>query len=211
MKGPTNVKFGQALSARADVIPKSLVRALSTLQDDMQPFDTSVAQDVIRTELKTIRTWKPLVVAENGTTSEGEPIVMTSTDLEELVQSLTAEPVAAASLRQVYSAYLPIRSGQSPQKVAIKVNRPGIDKLVEQDAALLQSTVSILESIHAIPYFQEGQERCIEAELIEAVDEFMSRILELDYQDEARNIARFFRLYSHRRVQREKQKVRIVI
>ena len=49
--GATYVKFGQALAARPDVVPRSLALALSTLQDSMQPFDTPMAKKIIENEL----------------------------------------------------------------------------------------------------------------------------------------------------------------
>jgi predicted unusual protein kinase regulating ubiquinone biosynthesis (AarF/ABC1/UbiB family) len=208
--GPTYVKFGQALSARPDVIPRPLANALSTLQDSMQPFDTNVARAILRRELLS-----------------SSSIRMTDAELVELVQSLSPEPVAAASIGQVYSAYLPASlssSSSSPssssgsrdgiilqrQKVAIKVKRPGIREIVQQDAALLRSTVSFLESLPSIPslWSSDGtriqNRRLIATELVQAVDEFMSRIFEeLDYQKEAKNIALFASLYSHRRHQQQ--------
>jgi predicted unusual protein kinase regulating ubiquinone biosynthesis (AarF/ABC1/UbiB family) len=220
--GPTYVKFGQALSARPDVIPRPLANALSTLQDSMQPFDTNVARAILRSELSEL--------GGGGGGGEGDSasssiIRMTHAELEELVQSLSPEPVAAASIGQVYSAYLPASlssSSSSPtsstssggiipqrQKVAIKVKRPGIREIVQQDAALLRSTVSFLESLPSIPQFwsggkQQQQSRLIATELVQAVDEFMSRIFEeLDYQKEAKNLALFASLYSHRRHQQK--------
>lgn len=169
--GPTYVKFGQALSARPDIVPRSLATALSKLQDEMQPFENALAKDIIRKELAA----KPLV--------------------QDLLDSLSDTPVSAASIGQVYSAYL------GSQKVAIKVQRPGIRDLVQQDATLLLTMVKLIESIPAIPKIQQpGKDRLISTDLSGAVEEFMSRITEeLDYRNEANNIQKFASLYSHRR------------
>jgi len=105
MMGPTYVKFGQALGSRPDVVPPSLARALSTLQDDMKPFDGETAKDIV---------WREL---------HGRDITMG--DLESLMANLT-QPVAAASIGQVYRAHL---SGVGD--VAVKVQRPGVRRLVE--------------------------------------------------------------------------------
>ena len=173
--GPTYVKFGQALASRPDVVPRTLAQALSTLQDSMQPFDTRIAKDIIRNELK------------SSFSNEN--------DLQFFVSSLSDTPVAAASIGQVYSGRLP-----NGQKVAIKVQRPGIQEIVDQDANLLRTIVQWIESIPAIPSFQKDQEKLVETDLSGAVEEFMSRIIEeLDYRNEARNIELFYELYSHRR------------
>ncbi|KAL3934968.1 MAG: hypothetical protein SGBAC_009421 [Bacillariaceae sp.] len=175
--GPTYVKFGQALAARPDIIPSSLATSLRTLQDSMQPFDTTIAKEIIQRELH----------AGNSSAAED--------DIQALVSSLSEHPVAAASIGQVYSGHL-----ANGQKVAIKVQRPGIAEIVQQDASLLQTIVQMVEPIPALPGFQKNQERLVETNLKGAVDEFMSRIVEeLDYNNEAKNIQRFHELYSHRR------------
>jgi predicted unusual protein kinase regulating ubiquinone biosynthesis (AarF/ABC1/UbiB family) len=49
--GPTFVKLGQILSSRADLLPPQYLRALSRLQDDVEPFPYAKVEDTIRTEL----------------------------------------------------------------------------------------------------------------------------------------------------------------
>ena len=48
--GPTFVKLGQMLSMRPDVVPDDVLRELRTLQDDVPPFDTGEAMEIIRQE-----------------------------------------------------------------------------------------------------------------------------------------------------------------
>lgn len=177
--GPTYVKFGQALASRPDVIPKSLADGLSTLQDDMQPFDTNVAKDIIRAELNT---------------------TLGASTLDAFVNSLTEEPIAAASVGQVYKGYL---NGTMP--VAVKVQRPGIRTVVERDAALLKSVATWIESLQA-----PTGGRLVATQLVDAVEEFMSRIFEeLDYRNEAANAATFASLYSYKRGTCENIKVAV--
>ena len=114
--GPTYVKFGQALGSRPDVIPKALAEALSKLQDDMKPFDSQLAKEIVRRELYQ-RT------STHTDSSQGSRIC--AKDLECLLSNLTS-PVAAASIGQVYKAYLP-EFGE----VAVKVQRPGIREVVQ--------------------------------------------------------------------------------
>src|SRR5512135_2773793 len=49
--GPTFIKFGQALSTRADLLPADLVAELSKLQDEVPPLDAGQAEVAIEREL----------------------------------------------------------------------------------------------------------------------------------------------------------------
>ena len=193
--GPTYVKFGQALGSRPDVVPPSLAVALSTLQDDMAPFSSVEAIDIVTSE------WMALNHSEE--------------DINALVSSFSELPVAAASIGQVYEAYLPssAQSGQPPIRVAVKVQRPGVRQVVEQDSKMLLAIAEFLDSIPAfsflpssssptsstlpLPSKSKPAQRLINTQLVPAVREFMSRILEeLDYRNEANNIVTFATLYS---------------
>lgn len=174
--GPTYVKFGQALASRPDVIPKTLASALTILQDDMLPFDTNTAKDIIREEL-------------TRANIDGDSI-------EQLVCSLSDYPVAAASVGQVYKGTL-----DGFGEVAVKVQRPGIRMLVEKDSTLLKAIANFVESIPTIPGFSFNQHekstRLINTEVASAVDEFMSRVFEeLNYVNEANNAKMFADLYA---------------
>ena len=174
--GPTYSKFAQAASSRTDLLPQSLSSALATLQDQMEPFDSAEAKMLIR---------KELLRSDRNCREE---------DVLSLIDSLSETPVAAASIGQVYKGVL------RGEEVAVKVKRQGIKDVVEQDAALLLQFARLIESIPALPVIQKDQSRLVETELVLAVEEFMSRILEeLDYENEASNIELFFDLYSHNR------------
>ena len=102
--GATYVKFGQALAARPDVVPRSLALALSTLQDSMQPFDTPMAKKIIENEL---------LSADINTLSRDS--------IQSLIESLSETPVAAASIGQVYSGMW------KGKKVAIVISGGNVD------------------------------------------------------------------------------------
>ena len=160
--GPTFVKFGQALSSRSDIIGVDLARALSSLQDNMDIFDTSVAKKIIKHDLAHVEK---------------------SGKVNELISSMADTPVAAASIGQVYRAFLTDYGA-----VAIKVKRPGIVDVVESDAQLLRFCARIAEGL---PF------GIIKTELVNGVNEFMTRLFEeLDYERERNNAMRFADLYS---------------
>jgi len=82
--GPTFIKFGQAISTRADLLPADLVSELARLQDAVPPLPPGVAEATLEREL-------------------GAP-------LSDLFGTFEAEPIAAASIAQVHRARL--RSGE---------------------------------------------------------------------------------------------------
>lgn len=93
---------------------------------------------------------------------------------DELFVEIDATPVAAASLGQVYYAVL--RDGRS---VAIKVQRPRIDEIVDIDLRALSWAVRIIKNYPQIKRRAD----------LEALFQEFQRVLyqELDYTQEARN------------------------
>jgi len=198
--GPTYVKFGQALGSRPDVVPPSLAEALSALQDDMKPFDGETARQIVWRELKdrVIRDDTTTVSSTACEKSTSDNITMK--DLIHLMSNLTDVPIAAASIGQVYKAHLPGKGD-----VAVKVQRPGVRRLVESDTELLLTVARFLESLPGLPSPNSAnydpknsrRTRLINTRLVSATQEFMSRIFEeLDYRNEARNCIKFASLYS---------------
>ena len=94
--------------------------------------------------------------------------------------------VAAASLANVYKSTLP-----SGEAVAVKVQRPDVRLQVAADAVLLRSGAAAVESLRNL-----RGERLVKAAVVDAVDEFMSRLFEeMDFENEARNLGKFSELY----------------
>ena len=93
--------------------------------------------------------------------------------LEEIFDYINTEAIAAGSIAQTYRATL--RSGQD---VAIKVQRPGIDRIIEQDIGLLKT----LGELVALTDFGENYD------IVSLANEFGAALRdELDFTKEARH------------------------
>jgi ubiquinone biosynthesis protein len=155
--GPTFVKFGQLLSTRPDIVPPDIIAELRHLQDDATPFPFEQAQQAIEEEL--------------GNT------------LARLFVEFDPEPVAAASIGQVYRATLP-----NGKVAAVKVQRPVAQRQIEADLALLDQAARLVkERVHALDFI----------DVPSLVDEFGRQLRhELDYRLEARNAETFRRNFA---------------
>ena len=104
--GPTFIKFGQALSSRADMIPTDYIEALNTLQDLVPPLPFEKMRAVLCEEL--------------------------GRDINELYAELDPNPIASASIGQVYAARM-----WGGDEVVVKIVRPDAERLIEQDLEIL--------------------------------------------------------------------------
>ena len=151
--GPTFIKAGQMMSVRPDVLPQSTLDELTKLQDGVIPFDTETAVRQIEAEL-------------------GGP-------LGQFFTSISEEPVAAASLAQVYLATL---NDGKDTKVAVKVQRPQVLSTVSKDLYVLRRAAEVFNDL--IRRFAPQQRTDYVALLNEWAIGFYT---ELDFQNEARN------------------------
>jgi predicted unusual protein kinase regulating ubiquinone biosynthesis (AarF/ABC1/UbiB family) len=88
--------------------------------------------------------------------------------LESVYSEITAAPIAAASLGQVYKA----RLRSTGEEVAVKVQRPGIEEAVGLDFYLVRILASFVDSYVDI----------ITSSVVGLLDEFASRVYqELNY------------------------------
>ncbi|XP_008220623.1 PREDICTED: uncharacterized protein slr1919 [Prunus mume] len=155
--GPFYIKLGQALSTRPDILPTVYCQELVKLQDQIPPFPTRVAIKSIESQL-------------------GGPI-------SQLFADISPEPVAAASLGQVYKAHL-----HSGELVAVKVQRPGMSLALTLDALLFHMIGGQLKR------FAKARK-----DLLVAVNEMVRHMFdEIDYIREAKNADRFASLYASR-------------
>ena len=151
--GPTFIKIGQALGTRADLLPLPYVKELALLQDQVPAFSTAEAFARIESEL-------------------GRP-------LHEAYVEIDSEPIASASLGQVYRARL-----ASGDEVAVKVQRTALAETISIDVAILYRLVKLTNR-----FFPKANEN---ADWEGMLHEFYSTVFEeLDYVKEGRNADRF--------------------
>ncbi|ACC83033.1 ABC1 kinase family protein [Nostoc punctiforme] len=155
--GPAYIKIGQALSTRPDLVPTVYLEELTKLQDQLPPFPNELAYQFIQEEL-------------------GAPP-------EEVYAELSAQPIAAASLGQVYKGKL-----KSGEEVAVKVQRPDLRERITIDLYILRNIAA---------WVQKTVKR-VRSDLVGILDELGDRIFEeMDYIHEGENAERFFELYGH--------------
>ncbi|AVT13554.1 ubiquinone biosynthesis regulatory protein kinase UbiB [Paracidovorax avenae] len=120
--GPIFVKFGQVLSTRRDLLPPDIANELALLQDRVPPFDPDVAVATIERAFR-----RPV----------GEVFV-----------SFERVPVASASIAQVHFAVVRDRHGVE-REVAVKVLRPGMLPVIDNDLGLMRAMAGWVESLSA--------------------------------------------------------------
>ena len=149
--GPTFVKFGQAFSQREDLLPKELTIELQKLQDNVLLEGFDIAE----------------VLEENL----GE-------NYKDYFSEISNEPLASASIAQVYQATL-----VSGEKVVLKIKRPKIDQIIKGDLLLMKDLVNVLTK-----YFEFSENLNLE----QAINTFEKSLLsELSFVTERESIERF--------------------
>ncbi|MEN9568709.1 MAG: hypothetical protein RLZZ69_3905, partial [Cyanobacteriota bacterium] len=155
--GPAYIKIGQALSTRPDVVPPTYLEELTTLQDKIPSFPNEVAFRFIEEELGA----RP----------------------EEIYTDLSAQPIAAASLGQVYKGRL-----KTGEEVAVKVQRPGLNSRISLDIYIMRLLAG----------FVQDNVKQVRSNLRAIIDELAERIFEeTNYNQEGRNADKFREFYGY--------------
>ena len=115
--GTTFIKLGQFLATRPDIIGNKLANDLEKLQDKLPPFDFEEAKRILRKEV-------------------GEDQFVKIIDI--------SEPIAAASIAQVHLAKIKIDNKE--RDVAIKILRPNIEKIFNEELDALMLFAYIIEN-----------------------------------------------------------------
>ncbi|MFB8145544.1 ABC1 kinase family protein [Microbacterium sp. NPDC056003] len=157
--GGLMIKVGQFMSSRLDVLPPEITKELEGLQDEVPPVDFAAIRALAEAEL-------------------GAP-------LESVFASVDPVPVAAASLGQAHRGRLSPADAADAGfvDVVVKVQRPGIEKIVDVDLAALRRVAGWLDRVKVV---------AAHVDLPVLIEEFAATSLEeIDYFHESRNAARF--------------------
>lgn len=150
--GPTFIKVGQALSTRPDLVRKDFLEELIKLQDQLPPFENAIAFSIIEREL--------------------------GCSIKEAYRQLSPNPVAAASLGQVYRGLL-----HTGEEVAVKVQRPNLLPIIQLDLYLMRWAAGWLSPLLPLNLGHD---------LTLIVDEFGIKLFEeIDYCNEGKNAEKF--------------------
>ncbi|MGI8410863.1 MAG: ABC1 kinase family protein [Pyrinomonadaceae bacterium] len=150
--GPTFIKIGQSMGTRADLLPLPFVTALGELQDNVPPFPNEIAFARIEKDL--------------------------GRKLSDVYSEFDIEPIAAASLGQVYRARL-----FTGEEVAVKVQRPNLDATITGDIGILRSVAKFAER------FPQLNENADWSGMLREFDVTIHE--EMDYVAEGNNAERF--------------------
>ncbi len=157
--GGLMIKVGQFLSARLDVLPPEITAELAGLQDEVPPVGFAALRALAEAEL-------------------GVP-------LERAYAWVDERPVAAASLGQVHRARLHAAQAGDVgfDEVVLKVQRPGIEQIVDIDLAALRRVAGWLSRVRVVSDHVDAPA---------LVEEFAQTSLrEIDYLHEAAGAERF--------------------
>ncbi|MCU4117926.1 AarF/UbiB family protein [Variovorax sp. N23] len=146
--GPTFVKLGQMLATRADLLPPEWTRELERLHAGVTPVPWDEIAPQVEEDL-------------------GAPVAT-------VFPGFVAEPIAAASMAQVYRAALP-----DGRMVVLKVRRPGLRRRIDADLRLLDQLVAMASE--RWPELGRYRPSDVMANLAAALRE------ELDFTQEGRN------------------------
>ena len=116
--GTTFIKLGQFLATRPDIIGEDVAKELEKLQDKLPAFNLNEAKSTLEKELE-----------------------------KENFEQITniSEPIAAASIAQVHFAEINV-SGQK-KYVAIKILRPDIERIFNEELDALMLLAYIIQSV----------------------------------------------------------------
>ena len=149
--GPAYVKFGQMLSNRNDILPEEMISELQKLQDKVEIQEVDIRKKLAE-ELNIIP--------------------------EEYFQSIDEEPMASASIGQVFRAVL-----KNGEKVVLKVRRDNIDNVVETDLIIMKDMAKFLEK------YDVNAKNMNLLYIVESFENMLKK--ELSLINERKNIERF--------------------
>ncbi|CAN5332596.1 AarF/ABC1/UbiB kinase family protein [soil metagenome] len=162
--GGLMIKVGQFMSSRLDVLPPEITKELEGLQDEVPPVPFPDIRALAEAEL-------------------GVP-------LERAFSFVDPVPLAAASLGQAHRARLaPDDAAQTGLlDVVLKIQRPGIEKVVDVDLRALRKVAGWLSRVRLV------SDR---VDMPSLVEEFaVTSLAEIDYLHEAASAERFAEMFA---------------
>ena len=169
--GPLYIKLGQILSCQKNLLGEEWITAMERLQDQV-PARTG--QDALDLAYSTVKGGKQ--------------------EFESIFETFDTTPLAAASLGQVHKATLRKKVGvddnpdEPPEVVAVKVQRPYLRKIYDQDFKFLTKIATFMDKMPSKGRDVGGIQNSWTA-IFEDAEEILYR--EIDYRDEAKNGVRF--------------------
>jgi predicted unusual protein kinase regulating ubiquinone biosynthesis (AarF/ABC1/UbiB family) len=163
--GGLMIKVGQFLSSRLDVLPPEITSELAGLQDEVPPASFESIRELAEAEL--------------------------AVPLADAYAWFEETPVAAASLGQAHRARLVSRDAVASgfEQVIVKVQRPGIQAIVDVDLAALRRVAGWLSRLRIVSDHVDPHA---------LVAEFAKTSLEeIDYLHEATGAERFGEIFAH--------------
>lgn len=148
--GPTFIKLGQLMAQRPEWVGEPVASELRILFDRVPPNSFRQIEKILKSE------WGKKKYADS-------------------ILKIEKKPLASASLSQTHIARL-----KDGREVVLKIQKPGIERIVSLDLMLIESGVTVLETLYP------------KLNLKMAFMDFKDATLrELDYREEAKNIDRF--------------------
>ena len=150
--GTTFIKLGQFLATRPDIIGSEIAKDLEKLQDKLPAFSLTEAKNILRNEL-------------------GNENFLNISNL--------SEPVAAASIAQVHFANIKYKNEN--KEIAIKILRPNIEKIFNDELDALMLLAYLIES------FIKKTKRLKLVEVVQLLREITNIEMDLRFEAAAAN------------------------
>jgi ubiquinone biosynthesis protein len=154
--GGAYLKGGQILSTRVDWLPREVIAPMVSLRDQVKPLRRSVVPRILQCVCRTTPVWEALSV---------DPV-----------------PLASATISQVHLAL----EKETGRRLAVKIKRPGIARLLETDVRHMRLATSI---VARLPWFRS-------LPICEATETVYSALLnQSDFAKEVEMLERFQELF----------------
>jgi len=199
--GPAFVKIGQLLSHRPDLLPPDWIREFEKLRSMVPPVSAEEISQVVKAELgsppeEIFTDFNPVPIASASIAQVYRAKLTKPPELPEEDPAAFETAASGSEGPQTGNCKSESSSGSAAEEprppleieVAVKIQRPGIRRIIESDLSILRDIVRIAEK--RIPSLAVFRPQDAVRELERAM------ISELDFRNEADNLDRFRRNFS---------------